>query len=377
MKCPALLGKLIVHNVSMRKKSPIPKRGRAVHVLKELRERIAGGDYPLETNLPSERTLAEEFEVSRVTVRNALIHLKNDGMIVRRPGLGNIVSSLDPVAPPTPPNVGFIVQQLSNPYYSAFATSLEEVLRSNDLNMILAGTGQDPKEELQCLERMSERQVRGVLLCIPDRIHHPEAMRTFLNQRLPVVIIGGRQPDVAVDSVDSDNRAGVASAIDHLYELGHTRIGFLSAMAFGRADVRLELTVELLRAKGLKPGPTVTVDTPDLAGGRLALDAMLKKRSRPTAFLCTNDITAIGVVQRAFELGISIPEEFSIIGYDDIPMAGMATVPLTTVSVPLPELAELAFQRLEARAEGYTGSPVHITVEPSLKVRASTAAPGQ
>ena len=189
----------------MKKKGSMPKRGRALHVLKMLRERIADGVYPLETNLPSERTLAEEFQVSRVTIRKALTYLKNDGIIVRRPGLGNIISAREPVASPTPPNVGFIVQQLSNPYYSAFASALEAVLRANDLNMILAGTGQDPKEELKCLERMSERQVRGVLLCVPDRIYHPEAMRSFLNQRLPVVVIGGRQPDLAVDSVDSDN----------------------------------------------------------------------------------------------------------------------------------------------------------------------------
>ncbi|MCP4902778.1 MAG: GntR family transcriptional regulator [bacterium] len=353
----------------------MPKRGRSLHVLRVLRQRIADGTYPLETKLPSERTLAEEFKVSRVTVRKSLEGLKNDGMIMRRPGLGNIISASAPVAPPAPPNIGFVVQHLSNPYYSAFASALEAVLRARELNMILAGTGQNPEEELQCLQRMGERQVRGVLLCVPDHIHRPDAMRAFLKQRLPVVIIGGRQAGVALDSVDSDNRAGMTAAIDYLLDLGHTRIGFLSAIAFGRTDVRMQLTAEILRSKGLEPGHMVSVDTPDLAGGRLALDAMLEREDRPTAVLCTNDITAIGAIQRAFELGVSIPGEFSIVGYDDIPMASMATVPLTTVAVPLAELAELAFERLLARAEGYVGSPIHMTVEPSLVVRGSTAAP--
>ena len=190
-----------------------------------------------------------------------------------------------------------------------------------------------------------------------------------------MVIIGGRQDGVALDSVDSDNRAGMTAAIDHLVELGHTRIGFLSAMAFGRVDMRMQLTAEILRARGLEPSHLVSVDTPDLLGGRLALDTLLARDERPTAVLCTNDITAIGAVQRAFELGVSIPEEFSIVGYDDIPMASMAAVPLTTVAVPLDELAELAFERLSARAEGYEGSPIHLAVEPRLIVRGSTAAP--
>ena len=360
----------------MTEKSAMPKRGRSLLVLRVLRQRIADGTYPLETKLPSERNLAQDFEVSRVTIRKSLEILKSDGMITRRPGLGNIISATAPVAPPTPPNIGFVVQHLSNPYYSAFASALEAVLRAHDLNMVLAGTGQNPDEELRCLQRMSELQVRGVLLCVPDRLHHPEAMKSFLNQRLPVVIIGGRQAGVALDTVDSDNRAGMTAAIAHLLELGHTRIGFLSAMAYGRSDVRMELTAELLRARGLEPSPVVAVDTPDLAGGRLAFDRLLEQKDRPTAVLCTNDITAIGAIQRAFELGVSIPGEISIVGYDDIPMASMATVPLTTVAVPLAELAELAFERLSARAEGYSGGPIHLMIEPQLVERASTAVPG-
>lgn len=355
--------------------STMPKRGRSLHVLRVLRQRIADGTYPIDTKLPSERSLAEEFKVSRVTIRKSLGSLKDDGMIARRPGLGNIIAATEPVVPEVPPNIGFVVQHLSNPYYSAFATALEEVLRAHDLNMILAGTGQNPDEELRCLQRMGDLQVRGVLLCVPDRLHHPDAMKSLMSQQLPVVVIGGRQAGVALDTVDSDNRSGMAAAIDHLLELGHSSIGFLSAMAFGRTDVRMELTSELLLARGVDPGPVVSVDTPDLAGGRRALDRMLEEKHRPTAVLCTNDITAIGAVQRAFELGVSIPEEFSIVGYDDIPMASMATVPLTTVAVPLDELAELAFERLSARAAGYVGRPIHLAVEPRLVPRASTAPP--
>jgi DNA-binding LacI/PurR family transcriptional regulator len=351
----------------------MPKRGRSLHVLRVLRQRIADGHYPLEGRLPSERDLADEFKVSRVTVRKALEQLTSDGMISRRPGLGTLVTATEPVKPEMASDVGFVVQHLDNPYYSAFASALESVLSAHDLSMVLAGTAQNPDEELRSLQRMRERRVRGVILCVPDRLHHPEAVAALLQQRLPVVVIGGRQSGVAVDTVDSDNRAGMTAAIEHLLQLGHRRIGFLSAMAYGRVDVRLELTAELLRARGLEPGPAVRVDTPDFAGGRAALDRMLETAERPTALLCTNDITAIGAVQRAFELGVSIPGEFSIVGYDDIPMASMATVPLTTVSVPLAEVAELAFDRLTARAEGYSGSPIHLMVEPELVERASTA----
>jgi len=359
----------------MTEKGPMPKRGRSLEVLRVIRNRIAAGVYPLDTKLPSERSLAEEFEVSRVTIRKSLESLQDDGMITRRPGLGNIISAVEPVEPSVSPNIGFVVQQLSNPYYSAFASELEIILRNNDLNMTLVGTGQNPQEELHCLDKLGEQQVRGVLLCTPDQLHNPDAVAAFLKRRLPVVVIGARQKGVAVDTVDSDNLSGMTAAIDHLLELGHTRIGFLSAMAFERRDERRELTAEILRSKGLEPGKIVNVDSPDLAGGRLALDKLLEENNPPTAVLCTNDITAIGAVQRAFEKGISIPGELSIVGYDDIPMAGMTSVPLTTVAVPLDELAGLAFERLSARADGYSGNAIPLVVAPRPVVRAPTGAP--
>jgi len=359
----------------MTDKGHMPKRGRSLEVLRVIRKRIAEGTYPLETKLPSERSLAAEFKVSRVTIRKSLESLVADGMITSRPGLGNIISAVEPVELSVSPNVGFVVQQLSNPYYSAFASELEEILRVHDLNMTLVGTGQNPQEEIRCLRKLDEQQVRGVVLCTPDQLHDQDAVADFLKQRLPVVVIGARQTGVAVDTVDSDNLSGMTAAIDHLLELGHTRVGFLSAMAFGRRDERRELTVEILRSKGLEPGTIVNIDSPDLAGGRLALDRLLEESNPPTAVLCTNDITAIGAVQRAFEKGISIPDELSIIGYDDIPMASMTSVPLTTVAVPLAELAELAFERLSARTGGYRGNAIHMVVEPRLIVRASTGVP--
>lgn len=359
----------------MSKKGDMPRRGRSLHVLRVLRERIAEGEYPLNTKLPGERALAEEFGVSRVTIRKSLESLKSDGMIENRPGLGHIIIALEPVVIATQPDIGFVVQQLSNPYYSAFASELEAVLRRHDLNLILAGTGQDPEEELRCLERLNERKVKGVLLCVPDLLQHPEAVKVYLRKGLPIVIIGPRQPGLGVDTIDTDNRSAMTLAIDHLIELGHERIGFLSALAFGRNDHRRELTAEILRARGLDPGHVITVDSPDLAGGRMALDIMMEQKNRPTALVCTNDITAIGAVQRAFELGISVPEEFSLVGFDDIPMAGMAAVPLTTLAVPLDVFAEEAYKRLAARADGYSGNPIHVAVEPKLVTRASTAPP--
>jgi LacI family transcriptional regulator len=351
------------------------RRGRANEVLEALRARIASGRYKAGTPLPPERELAEDFGVARMTVRRAVGRLVDEGTVEGRPGIGNFVVGRDRNGTSTSRAVGLIVPQIDNPFYATLARHMESELSLKGLNLIVASTGQDADGVPRCLARMSRERVRGLVLAVGLESRTCKTARALGDLGIPIVLMGGAPPGLPYDLVRGGDPTGVELAIDHLVGLGHTRIGYLKAIALKRSDGRLEIARASLARRGLRTGHIVEVDVPNFEGGKRGIDKLLARKSRPTAILTTNDITAIGALQRAAERGIDVPGELSIVGYDDIPMAAMAAVPLTTVSNPTDELAGLVVERVLARFGANRGRRVEIVLEPKLVVRASTAPP--
>jgi LacI family transcriptional regulator len=349
------------------------RRRRANDVLESLRARIEKELYEGGSPLPPERELAEECGVSRVTLRRALRLLVEEGAIERRPGVGNFVVDRTHRVASGSRSVGLLVQQIDNPYFATLARHMAAMLSSHGLNLIVAGTDQDPKNERACLARMAREGVAGLVLSLPPETRAGETARALAGTGIPVVMLGDDREGLPHDLVRIDDRAGIELALDHLTGLGHTRIGYIMAVAHKRGEKRKDLVRDSLARRGLGTGHIVEVDAPDFEGGKAGIDRILSRRSRPTAILTTNDITALGALQRAVERGIDVPGELSILGYDDIPMAAMATVPLTTVSNPTDEIAALAVERLLARMNPGSGRRVEVLLEPKLVVRASTA----
>jgi LacI family transcriptional regulator len=178
-----------------------------------------------------------------------------------------------------------------------------------------------------------------------------------------------------VPTVNIDNRAGVVVALDHLLNLGHTRIAFVGGRPLGDIRERRTAYLDHMEAKG-HPAPDEYLQnvTNDPAGGASALRTLLALEAPPTAVICSTDHLAIGVLHAAAELGLDVPEELSVVGFDDIPMAAYLVPPLTTIHMPIPEMTAVA-ARL-AMDEPESGSEVGASTfvaEPSLVVRQSTA----
>ncbi|ORA39847.1 LacI family DNA-binding transcriptional regulator [Mycobacterium aquaticum] len=195
---------------------------------------------------------------------------------------------------------------------------------------------------------------------------------TDLDSRLPVVALARKVR--GVDAVRSDDAVGAGLAVDHLAELGHTAITYLDG---GRAPGAAERRKGVRRAAAAA-GVTVTTvagGTTEHAGAAAATALVGAGLPLPTAVFAFNDRCAVGFIDVAIRAGIKVPQEVSVVGYDDSPLAGLAHVDLTTVGQDSGRLAELAVARAIERIDT-PGVPVDVVCEPKLVVRSSTTAPG-
>jgi LacI family transcriptional regulator len=223
--------------------------------------------------------------------------------------------------------------------------------------------------ERRSLARLSGTLIDGAVIVTPTVAEG--------DYRIPVVAIDPHTGHTNLPTVDADNLAGARIAVRHLLELGHRRIGFLA----GRRDlVSAQLREEGYRSAlasagiGLDPG-LVRV------GGFRAESAvgpareLLTMPGRPTAIFAANDLTAIRTVELALELGLRVPQDLSVIGFDDVPEASRSAIPLTTIAQPLHEMGERAMRMLLDLLQGGELDRPRVTLDTHLVVRASTASP--
>lgn len=249
-----------------------------------------------------------------------------------------------------------------------------------------SGTNQ-PGWEQRYLSRLSGTLIDGAVLVTPTVVH--------ANEVIPVVAVDPHTGPAGFPTVDSDNLAGAVQAVRHLIELGHTRIGFLG----GRPDLESSRLREAgyrtaLAEAGIEVDPAlVRVAEYTRDGAADPTTAMLALPDPPTAIFAANDLSAMGILDTARELRISVPEELSVVGFDDVPEAAATQPPLTTVRQEMQELGGRAVAMLldllaataerrwgvdghhGAASNGAVPSPTHVRLPTTLVVRRSTAPP--
>lgn len=291
--------------------------------------------------------------------------------------------------------VGLIVHEVTDPYFAAIAAGAMHAAHAEGVMVMMAATFRDPELELDYLGRLRAQGARGVLLAgsgsTDSRVSRKlaEAIATFTREGGRVVAIGAR-PDTQVDAVVPANAAGAAKAREHLETLGHQRIGVISG-----PDTLMTVRQRL---EGLGAGlPTIAADF-TREGGREAAKKLLTAHGgdRITALIALNDLMAAGALAAAKELGRRVPEDLSVIGFDDVPFAADLSPALTTVRLPLREVGERAMKLLlalpgaldEDRSEAQhqeknqnhnedQAPPQIIDIPTELVIRSSTARPAQ
>jgi LacI family transcriptional regulator len=241
--------------------------------------------------------------------------------------------------------LGLILPDTANPFWAALARAVEEAVFAYGWSVLLCNSCYDGLREAAYAEVMISKQVDGVLY-VPGTTEASAAAR-LVQRRIPVVTIDREVPDLAIDCVVADNCGGSAAATRHLLELGHRRIGLIIRYAsLANSERRRGYELALLEA-GVDRTPGLIA-----SGGfgyREALEAMkqlLELRPAPTAVLAFPDITAIGAMAAIHSSGFRIPEDISIMGFDDIPVSAYVHPPLSTVAMPISEMGRRAAQKL-------------------------------
>jgi len=274
--------------------------------------------------------------------------------------------------------VGIVVGDLANPFYSELAKLAEQRLSAVGLATMICNTDGHPESERARIEMLLEHRVAGILML---QFSGERAILTDLRAQGVAVVIVSLWEEEA-DCVSIDERAGVALAVSHLLELGHRRIGYLSSdLVEPQTDsVRFDGYARALERFGLEPDPELflRLEHPGYLRSddslRTSIRQVLAMNDPPTAFFASNDLVAIDLLETMEELGVFIPRDVSVVGFDDIAVAGLARVSLTTVAQPREDLARIGIELLLERIEGGPESGLRQRLlPPTLVVRGSTA----
>jgi DNA-binding LacI/PurR family transcriptional regulator len=271
---------------------------------------------------------------------------------------------------------GLIISDITNPYFPELVKAFEDIAVEHGQDILIANTDYDPKRMEACVIRMLQRKVDGVAIMTSEM--DPRLIHTFSNRQIPVIFMDTPKSSRGVSSVQVDYAAGVAQAMQHLFALGHQRIAFISGpLKLTSARVRADAFTKSLKKYHLLGEPALMEEGDHrVEGGHAAMQRILHSGNRPTAVMTSNDLTAIGAMGAIHEAGLRIPEDISVIGFDDIELSAYTQPGLTTLHVPRRELAATAFRALyQGREKPETKGPGKLThiIQPHLIIRHSTA----
>jgi LacI family transcriptional regulator len=270
---------------------------------------------------------------------------------------------------------GLIVSDITNPFFPEIVQSFENIAVQHNYEILLSSTINDPKRMELSVRRMIERRVDGVAVLTFDI---EEVLIEHLRFRnLPRVFVDLETHADGVSNIRIDYLHGIRQAVQHLAALRHEHIAFISGPPeLKSAQARKAAFQESMREIGLTVRPEfIVVGNHTMEGGMAARRELAALAVPPTAIICSNDMSAIGVLRAAFEAGVTVPRDLSLVGFDDIRLAQFTTPPLTTVQMSQIDLANLAFQALIDKTNEGGKSPArkHYSLMTNLVLRSSTA----
>jgi LacI family transcriptional regulator len=244
--------------------------------------------------------------------------------------------------------LGLIVSEITNPFFPELIHEFEQVAVGHHYEILIGSTSDDTYQMERCARRMLERKVDGVAVMTFGSEEF--FLERFDAEQIPTVFIDSMPSRPANGALDVDYRAGIFEGVQHLAVLGHRDIGFISGPLHMRSSqARKKALLQSLRSTGLTVNPSWIIEGDDtLDGGRDAMQKLLRLKKRPTAIMCSNDMTAIGVQHALFEASLRVPDDLSLIGFDDIHLAEYTIPPLTTVRMSCKDLAQKAVEILLA-----------------------------
>lgn len=339
---------------------------------------ISSGELKAGDRLPPEDILSKQLNVNRATVGKAINRLVEQGVLYRKRGKGTYVT---PYKLKKTKTLAVVLYHIDNPFYSKIVKGIEETASEKGYHLILCNSLGDEKREQQYVERLvDEEKVDGFLLCPRDLSLSSSVFKILEEKNIPVVVFPqayrkGNGHNISY--VVSDDENGAYRAIRHLTKLGHKDIGFVAGKNW-RVDVpslhRWNGYKKAMEEKEIKIGEDYLIESEgvEIEDGWALVGKELERIKKFTALFCVGDMLAIGILKRLKEEGVKIPEEISIVGFDNIDMAGHPDIQLTTVEQPTYLIGQKATEILIEYIEGRLKDTVQTVLPTKLIIRKTT-----
>lgn len=267
------------------------------------------------------------------------------------------------------------VPDISNPFFALILQGIEEAAQLAGYSVLLGDTQHDEKREERYAQMLARKEADG-LIFLGHRL--PKTASDLIRSLSPACapVVNGCEfcPRLGIPSVHIDNAAAAAEAMRHLYSLGHRRIGVVTGpLVSPLSKDRLEGATRRAREEGAEHDLIVMQGNFSIESGSDAGDSLLGRADRPTAVFCFNDEMAMGVMDAARRRGVRVPEDMSVVGFDDIRFARIMNPSLTTIAQPMREIGVGTVRLLLDILDGAVVEAVSVTLPHRLVVRDSTA----
>ena len=270
--------------------------------------------------------------------------------------------------------IGLILPTITNPIFAESTKGVQDYLNDHAYQVVLGSTDYDHKKEVKLIQVFREMRVDGILITTTDL--KSRELQDMLEDEFPFVLLYSTVREGPLSSVGVDNHLGGYRATEHLIQMGHTRIAMLAG-TFSFSDKsyhRWNGYRECLLANGIKYDPKFLIQSPyELEKGKEGIKQLLQRKNPPTAVFCSNDYLAIGALKGAHEMGVHVPDDMSIVGFDDIALASYIQPGLNTIRQPAYQMGAEGAAILLQRISSPSDKSTHRLLDSELVVRNSVA----
>lgn len=266
--------------------------------------------------------------------------------------------------------LGVMLSDLHNTFFADVLDGISERAAEDGYRTLLNTGRRTPEGEEEAIDALLELRTDGLILAAPIL---PAAPVLAAARTVPVVLISRTLPDAPIDSVTSDDAAGAALAVHHLVELGHREIAHIDGGRGAGADGRREGYARAMQQHELAAHARIARGDYTEEGGARGVAELLASGPRPTAIFAANDLAAVGALDALGRHGLRVPDDVSLVGYDNTSLAALRHIDLTTIDQPRREMGRTAAMLLLERLARRRTAARHVVMAPALVSRGSSA----
>jgi DNA-binding LacI/PurR family transcriptional regulator len=268
--------------------------------------------------------------------------------------------------------IGLVIPDVANPFFSEIARRVEDRGRELGFNLLMCNTDNNPDTEEMYLSLLKQKSVDGIIIGTTTK--NSSVLKDLLQENFPLALIAQDIPELTINVVSVDDFLGGYQATSHLVSLGHKKIAMILGNLSRTSDkYRLQAYRQVLEDNELEYDEKLVIHTDySIEDGKRAALEILELPQRPTAIFACFDSLAVGVYQAAKELGLNIPNDLSVVGFDNTILATIVDPPLTTIAQPMDEMGRQVMDLIVREIEGEKNMKQRVTLPPELIIRNST-----